>query len=148
MQKEACFTILIFIMIFSTSIAQKTSYVTLAGYHQVPAVRTPASGFVEVTLKDDSLFVSGEFSDLRALYHSAFIHYGKPNETGNRIFRLDPELNEDHQSGSFFQDTNRFKLTGVLKRHLENGHLYINISSHRYQTGEIRGQIPPMKKEE
>ena len=125
--------------------AQQRSFVELAGYHEVPSVPTPASGSAEVILDNDSLYVSGDFSDLRAPYHSAFIHYGKPGETGNRIFRLDVNLDEDQQSGTFSKSDNRFKLTDALKHHLKNGHLYINISSHRYQTGEIRGQIPAMK---
>jgi len=145
MEKRIIANLLFFLMLVPYLSAQQRSFVELAGYHKVPSVPTPAMGSAEVILDNDSLYVSGDFSDLRAPYHSAFIHYGKPGETGNRIFRLDVNLDEDQQSGSFLKSDNRFKLTDALKRHLKNGHLYINISSHRYQTGEIRGQIPAMK---
>ncbi|NBC04126.1 MAG: CHRD domain-containing protein [Bacteroidetes bacterium] len=142
-------TTLLFLLIFASySTAQDTSYVTLAGYHEVPSLPTPATGSAEVTLVNDSLYVSGDFSDLQDPFHSAFINFGEPGETGNRIFRLDVTLNEDQKSGSFSKKDNRFKLTDALKHHLGNGHLYINISSHRHQTGEIRGQIPAMKNDE
>lgn len=145
MRKKITVSLLFFLILVSYASAQQRSFVELAGYKEVPSVPTPATGSAEVTLDNDSLYVSGNFSDLQETFHSAFINFGEPGKTGNRIFRLDVNLNEDQKSGSFSKKDNRFKLTDALKRHLGNGHLYINISSHKYQTGEIRGQIPPMK---
>jgi len=125
---------------------EQKAYVTLGGFNEVPRVNTPAIGSVKIELAGDSLFVSGDFTDLKSPYHSAFIHYGNKRETGNRIFRLTPELSEDQKSGTFPKEKNRFKLTEALITHLLNGHMYVNISSRSHQSGEIRGQIPPLKK--
>ncbi len=140
------FTGFVWVIFFLTASlnAQSTSYVTLAGFNQVPEVRTPGQGFLEITVAGDSLFVSGEFSDLRSPYHSAYIHFGKEGKTGNRLFRLSADVSEDYLSGTFNKKENRFKLTNAIINHLRNGMLYVNISSHDFQRGEIRGQIPSM----
>jgi len=97
-----------------------------------------------VTFENDSLFVEGEFSDLRGAYWASFIHYGAIGKTGHRMFRLTAEIAEDRHSGTFNRQDNAFKLTEAHKDALRKGLLYINISSTRFQHGEIRGQIPAM----
>ncbi len=142
------FNVLVALLLYSTAGAfaqDQKAYVTLGGFNEVPRVNTPATGAAQIELEGDSLFVSGEFSNLKSPYHSAFIHYGEKRETGNRLFRLTPELSEDHKSGSFKKQKNGFALTKALKEHLKNGRLYVNVSSRMHQTGEIRGQIPPFK---
>lgn len=125
-------------------LAQHTVHVNLAGFNHSPMVRTPASGFVQITFENDSLYVEGEFSDLRGPYWASFIHYGAPGKTGHRMFRLKAEIGEDKHSGTFNREENAFKLTEAHTDALRKGLLYINISSARFQHGEIRGQIPPM----
>ena len=122
--------------------AQHTVGVNLAGYNHSPMVRTPASGYVQVTFENDSLYVEGEFFDLRGAYWASFIHYGAIGKTGHRMFRLKAEIGEDKHSGTFHRQDNAFKLTEAHKDALRNGLLYVNISSARFQQGEIRGQIP------
>ena len=142
------FNVLVTLLLFSTAsvFAQdQKAYVTLGGFNEVPRVNTPATGSVQIELEGDSLFVSGEFSNLKFPYHSAFIHYGEKRETGNRLFRLTPELSDDQKNGNFEKEKNGFALTKALKKHLKNGLLYVNISSQQHQTGEIRGQIPSFK---
>ncbi len=124
--------------------SQTTHEVVLAGYNNVPPVRTPATGILEVTAHNDSLFVSGEFQDLRGQYWSAYIHYGKEGETGNRLIQLRADINEEKNGGEFKKERNSFELRPAIKRALQEGNLYIMISSHRNQDGEIRGQIPRM----
>jgi len=109
---------------------------------QVPSVRTAASGTAEVYVESDTLYVSGTFSDLSGHYWAAFVHYGAEGEEGNRMFRLTAELNEEKDGGTFSFEENKFQLRELQREALREGNLYINISSDRYQEGEIRGQIP------
>jgi hypothetical protein len=140
------FSILIVLTVFGVSdlYAQQTRSVDLAGYNKVPSVRTPATGTLEVSVEGDSLFVTGPFEDLRGHYWSAFIHYGSERESGNRLLRLKPELNEEKNGGEFKREDNGFELRPSQRDALREGKLYIQISSSRHQGGEIRGQIPAM----
>lgn len=124
--------------------AQTTVEIVLAGHNQVPQVRSPGTGMVEVTVDGDSLFVSGSFEDLREYYLGAGIHFGRDNETGNLIYRLSAELNEEKTGGVFKAEENGFELRDAQKEALRNGRMYINIRSNRNRSGEIRGQIPPL----
>jgi len=137
--------IILSITFLSVSVAFSQSVdIDLAGYNQVPEVRTPAIGFVEVTIEGDSLFVEGKFSDLRGSYWSAYIHYGEPGKIGNRLFRLTAELNEDRNGGVFKKEDNRFELRESHMEAIRKGFMYINVASNRNQRGEIRGQIPAL----
>lgn len=123
--------------------AQSASFeVDLGGHNKVPPIRTPGLGKVEVVVEGDSLFVSGTFEEMRSTFWSAFIHYGGPRETGNPMFRLKAELNEERTGGVFRREDNAFEMRPAQKRALQEGKLYINISSSRHQDGELRGQIP------
>lgn len=134
----------VFGLLFFDARSQTTYEIELAGYNNVPVVRTAAMGVVEVTADGDSLFVGGTFENLRGHYWSAFIHYGKEGETGNRLYRLSADLNEEKNGGEFKKEENRFELRPAIREALRNGNLYIQISSNRNQDGEIRGQIPRM----
>lgn len=139
------FTLLIVLFVITSVNAQTTYNITLSGMEQVPTVRTAATGTAEVYVESDTLYVSGSFSDLSGHYWSAFVHYGPEGEEGNRLFRLTPdELNEEKNSGIFRFEENKFYLRELQQEALREGNLYINISSNRYQEGEIRGQIPKM----
>jgi hypothetical protein len=137
-------SILVFMLAAFPLTAQHTADVNLAGFNHRPMVQTPALGFVQVTFDNDSLYVEGEFFDLRGAYWASFIHYGAPGKTGHRMFRLKAEIGEDKHSGTFNREENAFALTEAHKDALRKGLLYINISSARFQQGEIRGQIPAL----
>ena len=66
MKKRAGILIGIIILLWSvqptTGVAQQSKDIILAGYKMKPAVRTTGSGFVTVTLRNDSLSVDGEFN--------------------------------------------------------------------------------------
>lgn len=124
--------------------AQRTAEITLGGYNQRPVVRTPANGFIKVTVEGDSLFFEGEFEELRGVYWSGYIHYGEVGKTGHRLLRLQPVMGENRSSGVFNREDNAFLLTDAVRDALRRGRLYINIASNRFQHGEIRGQIPVM----
>ncbi|WP_176719501.1 CHRD domain-containing protein [Rhodohalobacter halophilus] len=131
-------------LIAISAAAQSSVEIVLAGHNQVPPVRSPGTGMVELTVEGDSLFVSGKFEDLREYYLGASIHFGRANETGNQIYRLTAELNEEKTGGVFKPEENRFELREAQKEALRNGRMYINIRSNRNRSGEIRGQIPPL----
>ncbi len=137
-----CITILSFAA--ADLIAQTTSNIVLSGQDNVPRIQTPALGNVDVTVHGDSLFVSGTFENLRGSYWAAFVQYGPPGESGNRIFRLTVDLNEDRNGGEFDEEKNRFEMRPAIREALKNGNLYVQISTNSHQNGEIRGQIPRM----
>lgn len=126
------------------ALAQVSSEITLAGYNHRPVVQTPAIGFATISIESDSLFIEGEFHDLRGVYRGAYVQYGKIGKTGHRMLRLKPEVAESRIAGVFKKEENAFLLTVALRDALQEGQLYINIMSNRHQHGEIRGQIPKM----
>ena len=125
-------------------LAQVSSEIILAGYNHRPVVQTPAMGFATITVEGDSLFIEGEFQDLRGVYWAAYVHYGEIGRTGHRMLRLTSDVAENRTAGVFKREKNAFELTAALRDALRKGQLYINVSSHRHQHGEIRGQIPRM----
>lgn len=144
MRVKILFLIIFMGVITVSATAQTTVEVMLAGYNHVPSVSTPGTGMIEITVEGDSLFVSGSFKDLREYYLGAGIHYGKANESGNELYRLSAELNEEKTGGVFKAEENRFELREAQKEALRNGRMYINVRSNRNRSGEIRGQVPPL----
>lgn len=115
--------------------------IILNGVNMVPDVQTPATGTVEVWVESDTLYVSGEFSNLHSYYFASNIHYGEAGETGNPIYKLQPDVSDDHTSGSFDSEKNKFKLSEAMLEAFNHGNLYITVASDKNRRGEIRGQI-------
>lgn len=134
------------LLIPKTGLSQQSKTIILGGYNSVPKVNTPASATITVMLRNDSLIVKGSFSDLKNYYYGAAIFYGKKGKRGNQMFRLDADVAENHIRGSFDPLKNTFKLTDGQLHELANGNLYISIYSYDHKHGEIRAQIPPIKK--
>ena len=128
--------------------AQESATVLLAGYKHIPPVPSPGNGSVTVKLQKDTLSVKGYFNQLSSPFYGSYIHYGKKDERGNQLLRLEPELNKDKTGGAFDPENNRWALTESQLQALAEGHLYINIYSINYPRGELRGQIPPLKETE
>lgn len=137
-------TFLLLTLATGVSLAQKSATVVLAGYKVNPPVSTPAAGTIQVTFRNDSLFVEGSFSDLNSIYRGAGIHYGTQRENGNQVIKLNSTLNEEWTAGRFNAAENAFKLTDGLIQALREGRLYINIYTQLQPRGELRGQIPSM----
>lgn len=135
-------SIILFVFFFSNLSAQVKHAVTLTGQNEVPRVLTPALGYLAVWVESDSLYMSGEFSNLKDYYLSGYIYYGEKGKNGNQIFPLHPDLSEDHKSASFDPEENTFHLSPSLRQALKEGNLYISIASYTHRQGEIRGQIP------
>jgi hypothetical protein len=124
--------------------AQQTRQIILGGHKFDPPVRTSGSGTVTVELKNDTLRVSGEFSDLTNNFSGAYIMLMMKRGPGNLLYRLKVNLNEDKTSGTFEAKENTFVLSKAQKELLKNGELYITIASFDHRRGEIMGMIPPM----
>lgn len=135
--------ILTFFTLISTIVfaqSEKTE-VILNGVNMVPAVQTPASGTAQVWVESDTLYVSGKFSDLMSYYFASNIHYGEEGETGNPIYKLQPDISEGHTSGTFDPEKNKFPLSDAMLEAFNNGNLYMTVASDDNRRGEIRGQI-------
>lgn len=123
------------------SAQNKGEEIILNGIKMVPNVQTSATGTAYVWVQSDTIYVSGKFMDLQSYYYTSNIHYGEKGETGNPIYRLHPDVSEDHTSGTFHPDNNKFKLSEAMLEAFNNGNLYITVASDKRRRGEIRGQI-------
>ncbi len=128
-----------------TAQAQQTKTIMIAGYKHSPSVPTSGSGIITVSFHKDTLRVKGQFSDLTSQYTGGYIMIGKEGESGNMLFRLKTELNDQKTGGTIKQKENTFTLSEAQKPLLQNGELYINITSADHRKGELRGQIPAIK---
>ena len=136
--------LLLFLLAFVTTIAlgqTNKSEVILNGVNMVPNVQTGASGTATVWVESDTLYVEGEFSNLQSYYFASNIHYGGKRETGNPIYKLQPDIADDHTSGTFDPEKNKFALSDAMLEAYNKGNLYITVASHDNRRGEIRGQI-------
>ncbi len=115
--------------------------IILNGVNMVPDVQTPATGTAKVWIESDTLYVSGDFMNLRSSYFGSNIHYGEKGETGNPIYKLKADVSEDRTSGSFDPEKNKFKLSEAMLEAFKNGNLYLTVASDKNRRGEIRGQI-------
>ena len=126
--------------------AQQSQDIMVAGYKHNPPVGTPGSGMITVTLKDDTLKVSGDFEELTSNFYGAYIMVSLKGHSGNQLYTLNAELNNAKTGGVLKAENNSFKLSEAELKLLNNGELFINISSYDHKTGELRGDISPMGK--
>jgi len=129
----------------TTAVAQQSKDIILAGYKIKPTVRTTGSGFVTVSLHNDSLSVDGEFSDLMSPYYGAYIMGEIRGSAGNVIQKLKVDLSDSKTDGVINKKKNTFALTAGQLALLNKGNLYITVASQEHQTGEILGKIPPIQ---
>ena len=122
-----------------------TTYeVELAGENQVPAVATPATGMMTVSLDENNILeIDGTFenlvSELRTIQgSSAHIHLGAADESGPIVFNVDVDANGDNRSGTF---TLVQQLTTEQVRLFNNNEYYLNIHTNAYPDGELRAQL-------
>lgn len=136
----------LFLMISTITVkAQQSRELMLAGHKMDPPVGTGASGMVTVTLKNDTLSVTGDFSDLMSNYFGAYIMAEIRGKAGNVLYRLKADLDEEKTSGTFKESKNSFKLSPQELTMLREGKLFITVSSFDHKRGEIRSKIPPIK---
>ena len=143
--KRLLFSLLPLLFAASVAVGQQSYTLILAGYKAVPPVKTAAEGTLEITLRNDTLVVSGSFENLSDYYYGSAIYYGEKGKQGNQLFRLDVDLGEGNTSGKIRAEKNRFMLKEGMLKALSNGNLFIAISSFEHQRGELRAQLPPIQ---
>lgn len=134
--------IIIGFLMFSEPVnAQQKQEIILAGYKHKPPVATTGSGMLTVTFKNDTLTIDGSFKELTSQYSGAYLMVSLRGQSGNQLYNLRAELNEQKTGGTFMPTDNKFALSRAEIQLLKKGELYINISSFDNQNGELRGNI-------
>ncbi len=151
MIKNYLISVLFLLLIASTLEAQEYRAI-LSGNHETFPVLSGANGDVSITLTDDTLTVSGPFSDIisgvdTTIAGGAHIHTGIAGVNGGIAIGLKPTLSEGLNGGMFEVASNTFILDEATKTALSERRLYINVHSNDYASGEIRGQILPVADE-
>lgn len=120
----------------------------LSGHQEVFPVATAARGEVTATLTGNQLVVSGTFSDLSSplnfgIAGGVHIHVGYAGQNGPIALPLIAVPNADSSGGMFPPGLNTFTLTQAQVQMLMNRMWYVNIHTHTFPSGELRGQLLP-----
>lgn len=133
-------TITVFFMP-SKSAAQQADQIILGGYNLDPPVATSGSGVLAVELENDTLRVYGDFEHLTDQFYGAYIMIGEEGKSGNQLFTLNVDSNEEGTGGVLKAEKNTFALSSTEKAYLKADKLYIVIASYDHPAGEIGGRI-------
>lgn len=120
----------------------------LSGASQTPVVASTAEGHIMVAYTNDSIRVSGSFSNLSAAADTSIvggihIHSGMAGSNGGVEIVLNANYSNDLRSATIDASNNTFALSTEQKEALMMRGLYINVHSLNFPAGEIRGQIVP-----
>lgn len=110
--------------------------VTLSGDHEVPPVKTAASGSGSITINAD-MSVSGGITTTGVAGTMAHIHQGAAGANGPVIIPF--AKNGDNG----WMVPGGTKMTEAQYQAYKAGQLYINVHSAENKGGEIRGQLKP-----
>lgn len=110
--------------------------VTLSGDHEVPAVKTSASGSGTITINADKS-VSGSVTTTGVAGTMAHIHMAAAGKNGPVIVPL------TKSGDSTWSVAAGAKLTDDQFKAYKAGDLYVNVHSAENKGGEIRGQLKP-----
>lgn len=119
--------------------AQKPISITLKGASEVPPVTTSAKGKGKITVLPDHT-VSGSIKTTGIDSTMAHIHEAAIGKNGPPIITLEKTGND-----SFVVPADA-KLTDEQYTSYMAGNLYVNVHSAQHPNGEIRAQLPRMKK--
>ncbi len=122
--------------------------VRLSGHQEVFPVATAATGEVVATLTGNTLVVTGAFSGLSGpvdfgIAGGVHLHAGYAGQNGPVVLPLVAIPNLDSTGGTFPAGLNTFQLTQAQVQMLTERGLYVNIHTHAYPGGELRGQLLP-----
>jgi hypothetical protein len=109
--------------------------VMLSGDHEVPAVKTSASGSGTIMVNAD-MTVSGSVTTTGLAGTAAHIHTGAMGKNGGVAVPLT-------KSGDTYSVPAGAKLTADQYKAFKAGDLYVNVHSDANKGGEIRGQLKP-----
>ncbi len=118
----------------------------LTGENQLPGTSTEARGTLYFEKENDSLIAWGQFQGISSGVDSTIggglhIHSGLAGQNGGVLFPLTATFDEGLSSGQLLPDQNKFMLTEMQDSLLEDHGMYVNVHSHDFSSGEIRGQI-------
>jgi len=122
-------------------------YVTaLSGHQEVPSTTTQAEGVVEMTLRGDSLDVSGDIDALSSpidfsIVGGAHIHSGYIGQNGPLVLPIRVTQDPDDLSAEFVDTTYFVGDIPNFQTLLDNGQAYVNVHTLDWASGEVRGQI-------
>jgi hypothetical protein len=109
--------------------------VKLSGKHEVPAVKSPASGTGTITIGTDKT-VSGSVKTKGIEGTMAHIHEAATGKNGPVAIALT-------KSGHTYSVPAGSKLTDAQFESFKSGNLYVNVHSAAHADGEIRAQLKP-----
>ena len=110
--------------------------VMLSGDHEVPAVKTKATGSGTITVNAD-MSVSGSVTTTGIAGTGAHIHMGAAGKNGPVAVPL------DKSGDNAWSVKAGAKLTDDQYKAYKAGDLYVNVHSAENKGGEIRGQLKP-----
>jgi hypothetical protein len=142
------------LLVFSLTLpgyAERTRYrADLDGSHEVPPVKTEATGDLRLTVFERTLTFELNVTGLMSPI-AASIHHGKRGQNGPPIAGLfggparTGEVNGMLAEGTITDDSLLGELEGKrvvdLLRLIKSGQAYVNILTGTFPDGEIRGQI-------
>jgi hypothetical protein len=155
-------TLLLLVTLVLAALADNRSHIRteLRGYHEVPAVSTPAHGLFTARIQDNSIDYTLTYSNLQSsptLF--AHIHFGQPDVNGGvMVFLCGPAAATDKgecpsTSGSVTGTIVPADVVGPagqgitagefqeVIRAIRNGRAYVNVHTDAHPGGEIRGNI-------
>jgi len=120
----------------------------LSGHQQVFPTATAASGDLTAMLTGSTLVVTGTFAGLSSpidfgIAGGAHLHTGLAGQNGPVTFPLIAVPNLDSTEATFPVALNTFQLTPAQVQMLSDRMFYVNIHTHLFPGGEIRGQLLP-----
>lgn len=126
--------------------AQSVYVTSLTGHQEVPSTTTYAEGIVEMTLRGDSLDVSGEISELSsvidfALAGGAHIHSGYIGQNGPVVLPIRITQDPVEFTAEFVDSTYFIGDIPNFASLLDEGRAYVNVHTLDWAGGEVRGQL-------
>lgn len=124
------------LLLGTTSVLAETPIsVSLTGAAEVPAVTTPASGIVNITVMPNRT-LSGSIDTKGMLPTMAHIHEGGVGKNGPPIVTM---IKKDD---NVFMVPSDARFSEAQYTSYLAGNLYVNVHSLAHPNGEIRGQLP------
>lgn len=109
--------------------------VTLVGDHEVPAVKSAATGTGTITVGADKS-IRGSVTTKGVVGTAAHVHEAAAGKNGPMVLLLE-------KNGDTYTVPANAKLTDAQLASFKAGNLYVNVHSAAHTDGEIRGQLKP-----
>ncbi len=123
------------------AVAVITHGAELSGWNVITPNSSSAAGSLEASVEGTSLMLSGSFSGLSSAVAQIEVRVGEMDEDGVSVLPLNPMLTTGEIGGTLDAESNTFDLVDSLVTALEEGRLYVSITTMDFPDGEIRGQI-------